>query len=48
MNVPAPLPAINGFMAATAKVHDLTFVTRNIADIARTGVRWLNPFEPLH
>lgn len=46
MNVPDPLPAVDGLMAATAKVRGLTFVTRNVADIARTGMRVLNPFEP--
>jgi predicted nucleic acid-binding protein len=33
-------------MAATAIVHRLTFVTRNIVDVARTGVTVVNPFEP--
>jgi len=39
-----PLPAVDGLMAATALVHDWTFVTRNTADVERTGVRVLNPF----
>jgi predicted nucleic acid-binding protein len=43
---PQPPPAIDGLMAATANVHRLTLVTRNIADVARTGVPTLNPFEP--
>lgn len=46
MNVPNPVPAIDGLMAATAKVYRLTLVTRNIADLALTGVSLLNPFEP--
>jgi toxin FitB len=33
-------------MAATAKVHRLTLVTRNVADVARAGVAIVNPFEP--
>ncbi len=45
LNVPYPVPAIDGLMAATAKVHGMTLVTRNTADLARTGVRLLNPFE---
>ena len=45
MNVPDPLPVVDGLMAATAKVRGWTFVTRNVADLARTGVRLLNPFE---
>lgn len=45
LNVPDPLPVIDGLMAATAKVRGWTFVTRNVADLARTGVRLLNPFD---
>jgi predicted nucleic acid-binding protein len=44
LGVPDPLPLIDGLLAATAKVHGLTLVTRNIDDIARTGVPVLNPF----
>lgn len=44
LSVPDPLPLIDGLMAATAKGHDLTLVTRNIADVARTGVAILDPF----
>jgi predicted nucleic acid-binding protein len=39
-------PAIDGLMAATAKVQHLTFVTRNVADVATAGVALINPFEP--
>jgi predicted nucleic acid-binding protein len=38
------LPLIDGLLAATAKVHGLTLVTRNVADVARTGVPLLDPF----
>lgn len=31
-------------MAATAVVHGLILVTRNVKDVAWTGVPWLNPF----
>jgi predicted nucleic acid-binding protein len=41
-----PPPPIDGLMAATAKVHGLTLVTRNVNDVARTGVALLNPFTP--
>jgi hypothetical protein len=44
MNVPDRLPVIDSLLAATAQVHGLTLVTRNIKDVARTGVRLLNPF----
>jgi len=46
LNVPDPLPVIDGLMAATAKLCGWTFVTRNVADLARAGVRLLNPFNP--
>jgi len=45
MNVPDPIPAIDGLLAATAKVLGLTLATRNTADIAGTGVSCVNPFE---
>jgi hypothetical protein len=45
LGVPDPLPLIDGLLAATAKVHGLTFVTRNVADIAATGVPLLDPFS---
>jgi toxin FitB len=45
LNVADPLRVVDGLMAATAKVSGWTFVTRNVADLARTGVRLLNPFD---
>lgn len=45
MNAPDPLPVIDSLMAATAKVQSLTLVTRNLPDIARTGVAALNPWS---
>lgn len=45
LNVPDPLPVVDGLMAATAKVHGLTLATRNIRDVERTGLSTLNPFE---
>ncbi|HXG90653.1 MAG TPA: type II toxin-antitoxin system VapC family toxin [Vicinamibacterales bacterium] len=44
LNVPNPLPVIDGLLAATAKVHGLVLATRNVKDIARTGVEVINPF----
>jgi toxin FitB len=40
-----PLPVIDGLIAATAKVNDLTVVTRNVKDFAQSGVPVHNPFE---
>lgn len=45
LNVPDPIPVVDGLLAATAKVHGLTLVTRNVKDVARTGAQLLNPFE---
>ena len=45
INVPDPLPVVDGLLAATAKVHGLSVVTRNTKHIARTGVAWANPFS---
>jgi toxin FitB len=44
LGIPDPLPLIDGLLAATAKVHGLTLVTRNVADIA-IGVSLLDPFS---
>jgi predicted nucleic acid-binding protein len=44
LNVPNPVPAVDGMLAATALVHSLTLVTRNVRDVRRTGVRHLDPF----
>ncbi|MEU9889517.1 hypothetical protein [Sphaerisporangium sp. NPDC051011] len=47
MNHPDPLPLVDGLPAATARSNGWTMVTRNVKDFERTGVRVLNPFEPL-
>lgn len=44
LNVPDPVPVVDGLMAATALVHGWTLVTRNADDVASTGVRLLDPF----
>ena len=36
---------MDALLAATARVHGLTLVTRNVSDVDWTGVSWLNPFE---
>jgi toxin FitB len=45
IGIPNPLPLIDGLLAATARIYGLTVVTRNVADIARTGVSFLDPFS---
>jgi len=38
------LPAIDGLLLATARIHDLTLVTRNERDCSGRGVPVLNPW----
>lgn len=45
LNVPSPVAPIDGLLASTALAHGHTLVTRNTKDVARTGVRLLNPFD---
>ncbi|HEV7310912.1 type II toxin-antitoxin system VapC family toxin [Sphingopyxis sp.] len=40
-----PIGAMDAFVAATAKQHQLTLVTRNIADFEATGIRLFNPWS---
>lgn len=47
LHVPDPRPLQDAMIAATALVHGMTVVTRNVSDFARTGVRLLNPWEPV-
>jgi hypothetical protein len=35
----------DGLLAATARVHHLGVVTRNVADFVKAGIRILNPWE---
>jgi predicted nucleic acid-binding protein len=39
------LPVIDGLIAATSLEHQLTVVTRNVADFQRSGASTLNPFS---
>lgn len=45
LGVPNPRPVIEALLAATAKVHGLTVVTRNTADFAAMKVNVFNPFK---
>lgn len=39
-----PLPVIDALIAATARVHGMTVVTRNVKDFEPAAVQVLNPF----
>lgn len=45
LHVPDPRPERDALIAATAAVHDLTVVTRNVADFAPLGVAVINPWH---
>ena len=47
LHVPDPRPVRDGLIAATALVHGMVVVTRNISDFAPTGVPTLNPWTSL-
>ena len=46
LHVPDPHPVRDGLIAATALVHGMTVVTRNVNDFKKTGVPILNPWNP--
>ncbi|WP_217907439.1 type II toxin-antitoxin system VapC family toxin [Massilia sp. BJB1822] len=45
LHVPNPCSLADGLIAATAALHDLTLVTRNVHDFRQSGVRLVNPWE---
>ena len=44
LHVPDQRPIRDGLIAATALVHGMTIVTRNVSDFEPTGVATLNPW----
>ncbi len=45
LHVPDPRSERDALIAATAMVHNMTVVTRNVADFQATGVPLLNPWD---
>lgn len=45
LHVPDPRSERDALIAATAMVHHMTVVTRNVADFQATGVPLLNPWD---
>lgn len=43
-HVPNPRPFRNSLIGATAQVHNLTLVTRNVADFDSAGLQIVNPW----
>src|SRR6266700_3870551 len=48
LHVPDPRAERDALIAATALVHGLTVVTRNVADFGPLGAVLINPWEPQH
>ena len=48
LHVPDPQPERDALIAATALVHSMTVVTRNVADFEPLGVALLNPWKTHH
>jgi toxin FitB len=46
LHVPNPRAERDALIAATALVHGLTVVTRNLTDFESTGVALINPWKP--
>jgi len=40
-----PMPTVDSLIAATGIVHDLTVVTRNVADMEQSSVKLFNPWS---
>jgi len=47
LHVPTPPSERDALVAATAFVHHLTVVTRNVDDFTPTGVPVINPWQPI-
>jgi predicted nucleic acid-binding protein len=45
LHVPSPRSYRDSLIAATAMVHGMTVVTRNVSDFEPMGVKLLNPWE---
>jgi toxin FitB len=45
LHIPNPMAERDALIAATALVHGMTVVTRNVADFEGTGVVLLNPWD---
>jgi Predicted nucleic acid-binding protein, contains PIN domain len=46
LHIPDPRPIRDSLIAATALVHEMPVVTRNVTDFAPMGVEIINPWQP--
>jgi len=46
LNAPADRKSVDSLIAATARLHGLTIVTRNAADFDGCDIPLLNPWQP--
>jgi predicted nucleic acid-binding protein len=46
LHVPDPFPINDALIAATALIHGMTVVTRNVSDFEATGAQLHNPWQP--
>lgn len=46
LHIPDPRAERDALIAATALVHGMTIITRNIADFKEIGVQLINPWQP--
>jgi toxin FitB len=46
LHIPDPRPIRDSLIAATALVHEMPVVTRNVTDFAPTGVEIIDPWQP--
>lgn len=44
-HIPNKMDLNDAYIAATAKVNNLTLVTRNVNDFTDCGIKLINPFE---
>ena len=45
LHIPDPRPKLDAMIGATALVHGMTVVTRNVTDFEKMGVAILNPWD---
>ena len=45
ISAPRPVPVVDGLLATTAKIHDMTLVTRNVTDVEGIGCPSARPLQ---